>query len=131
MIEENEASPEVKAIYDDVKQHFNLDFVPNAIKALAHDPESLKAQWEELKQTEQYWGKEFTYAIGLAVDVINGCSYCINFDSAMLKSLGYDDKKIENLIKLIGSNSFYNAYVDGLQLEPDVTPATFERKMAA
>lgn len=131
LIEEQEASPDVKAIYDEVKQHFNLDFVPNVIKAMANNPEDLKQQWEGIKQTEAYWGKEIAYLIGLAVDVTNGCSYCINFDTAMLKQLGYDDAKIENLVKFIGANSYYNKYVDGLQLEPDVTPATFERKMAA
>ena len=75
LIEENEASPEVKSIYEEVKQHFNLDFVPNAFKALAHDPESLKATLEEVKQDEKYWGKETYYLINLAVDVTNQCSY--------------------------------------------------------
>lgn len=131
LIEENEASAEVKVIYDEIKQHFGLDFVPNAFKAGAHDPESLKALWEGLKQDEEYWGKEVSYLIGLAVDVTNQCSYWIDFDTAMLKQLGYDDAKIERLIKAISSASFYNKYVDGLRLESDVTPATFERKMAA
>lgn len=131
LIEEQESSAEVKAIYDEIKRHFNLDFVPSVFKALAQHPDDLKQQWEGFKQTEQYWGKETLYLVSLAVDVINRCSYCINFDTAMLKQLGYSDEKIENLMKLIGSESFFNAYVDGLQIEPDVTPATFERKMAA
>lgn len=131
LIEENEASPDVKAIYDDIKKHFNLDFVPNSFKALAHNPEALKQAWEEFKETERVWGKEIAYLIGLTVDVINGCSYCINFDTAMLKQLGYDDKKIESLIKMISTNNLYTAYVDGLQLEPDVTPDVIEKRKAA
>jgi len=75
LIEEHEASPDVKAVYDAVKQHWDLNFVPNIIKALAHDPESLKATWESIKQDEEYWGKETYYLLSLAVDVTNQCSY--------------------------------------------------------
>lgn len=49
----------------------------------------------------------------------------------MLKQLGYDDAKIEKLIEFVSAGSFYNKYVDGLQLEPDVTPDVIGRKMAA
>ncbi|MBE0448364.1 MAG: carboxymuconolactone decarboxylase family protein [Actinobacteria bacterium] len=131
LIEENEASPEVREVYDDIKRHFNLDFVPNVFKAVAHDPEYLKATWESYKQDEEYWGKEITYLVSLAVDVTNQCSYCINFDTAVLKQLGYDDAKIERLMRLIGSESFFNKYAEGLQVEPDVTPEVIEKRKAA
>jgi len=49
----------------------------------------------------------------------------------MLKQLGYDDARIERLIDFISANSYYNKYVQGLQLEPDVTPQMMQRKMAA
>lgn len=49
----------------------------------------------------------------------------------MLKQLGYDDAKIERLINSISLGSYYNRYVDGLQLEPDVRPDIIQRKMAA
>lgn len=35
LIEENEASADVEAVYEEVKKHFNLDFVPNIFKAMA------------------------------------------------------------------------------------------------
>ncbi len=49
----------------------------------------------------------------------------------MLKQLGYDDAKIELLVSFISSNSAFDKYADGLQLEPDVTPAMMMGKMAA
>ena len=75
LVEEHEASVEVKAIYEEAKKFFGLDFVPSVFKALAHNPENLKAQWAGIKQAEDYWGKETTYLISLAVDVTNQCSY--------------------------------------------------------
>jgi len=75
LIEESEASPEVRKVYEDIKQYYGLDFVPNVFKAAAHNPEALAAQFEGLKQTEQQWGKEQVYLMGLAVDVTIGCDY--------------------------------------------------------
>lgn len=135
LIEEHEASPEVKTIYDEVKKYFDLDFVPNVFKALANNPDNLKQQWEGFKQSEDQWvkeiGKETLYLLYLAVDVANRCDYCINFDTALLKQLGWDDKKIERLMNLIGTETYFNTYVDGLRLEPDVTPEVLEKKKAA
>lgn len=132
LIEENEASPEIQEIYNDAKQYFDLDFVPNVLKATAHQgPEVLRQTIEGLKETEKVLGKETAYVIGLAVDIVNSCDYCINFDTAMLKKLGYDDKKIEALVNYAALNSYYNQYVKGLQLEPDVTPQTVQQRRAA
>ena len=131
LIEEHEASPEVREVYEDVKRHFDLDFVPNVIKAMAHNPQALKEQWEGLKVAEDRWGKETFYLLSLAVDVADGCDYCISFDTAMLKRLGWDDAKIEELVGFVSLAGMYNTYVTGLQLETDVTPDVIERLKAA
>ena len=131
LVTEQEAAPEVKEIYEDVKRHFNLDFVPNAIKAMARNPQMLKEQWEGLKQAETAWGKETFYLLSLAVDVVDGCDYCINFDTAMLKTLGWDDARIEQLVAFVSLAGMWNTYVTGLQLETDVTPEVIAGRMAA
>ncbi len=131
LVEENMASPEVQALYDDIKRHFNIDFVPNIMKALAENPQVLKAEWEGYKELEQQWGKEMAYAMALAIDVANSCDYCINFDTAMLKQMGWDDAKINSLYQYVASNTWFNKYADALQIEPDVTPAMIEKRMAA
>lgn len=132
LISEEEASPEVKAIYDDAKRHFNLDFVPNIIKAMAYRPQDLKMQWEALKEGEAQIGKEQMYILSLVVDIVNDCTYCINFDTAVLKNqLGYTDERIEALVNMVATLGMYNTYVKGLDLEPDVTPVTMARRMAA
>lgn len=130
LVEENDASQEVRQVYQEIKQHFGLDFVPSIFKALAHEPDNLKLQWEGYKQTEQVFGKETLLLLGLAVDITNACTYCTEFDTAMLKQLGYDDAKIEGVVNFISANSYFNRYVQGLDLEPDVTSATVGRKMA-
>lgn len=101
------------------------------MKAIAHNPETLKQMWEAIQQTEQFWGKEMFYAVSLAVDITKGCSYCTNFDTAILKQLGWEDAKIEAFVNTVAWANWGTTYAEGLQLEPDVTPAVVARKMAA
>ena len=48
-IEYEKASPEVRAVYDDIMATRKIDKVTNFWKALAHDPVRLKRTWEDTK----------------------------------------------------------------------------------
>jgi len=48
LIEENEASTEVLAVYADIKATRKTDWVNNSWKALANHPASLKRIWENI-----------------------------------------------------------------------------------
>ena len=50
MIEEADASPEVRAVYDDIKATRQVDRVNNFWKALAVHPPTLVRTWESVKQ---------------------------------------------------------------------------------
>src|SRR5256885_15690539 len=49
-IEYEKASPEVRAVYDDIMATRKIDKVTNFWKALAHDPVRLKRVWEDTKE---------------------------------------------------------------------------------
>ena len=50
LIEYGDASPEVRAVYDDIMATRKTDWVNNFWKALAHDPAALRRTWETTKQ---------------------------------------------------------------------------------
>ena len=50
LVEYDAASPEVRAVYDDIMLTRQTDYVNNFWKALAHDPVTLKRTWESIKQ---------------------------------------------------------------------------------
>ena len=52
-IEENEASPEVKEVFDDIKKLRQVEEVNNFWKYLANHPPTLKRTWESLKEVMQ------------------------------------------------------------------------------
>ena len=49
LIDDAEAGPEVKAVFDDIRATRKTDFVNNIWRALAVDPALLKSTWEEIK----------------------------------------------------------------------------------
>lgn len=49
LIEYSDATPEVRAVYDDIMATRKTDWINNFWKALAHDPVTLKRSWETIK----------------------------------------------------------------------------------
>jgi alkylhydroperoxidase family enzyme len=74
LIEYEDASAEVRAVYDDIMAIRKVERVNNFWKAIAHDPVTLKRTWESIKQvmapgTLDALTKELIY---IAVSVTNG-----------------------------------------------------------
>ncbi len=65
LYEENELAPELRRIYHDVRQSFDLPFVPSLFKASAGVPEDLKGLWHDLGPVVR--SREFQTA-GLALE---------------------------------------------------------------
>src|SRR5580700_1463291 len=79
LIEYENASAEVRAVYDDIMATRKTDWINNFWKALANDPVTLKRTWESIKQIMapgvlDPLTKELIY---VAVSVTNQCGYCI------------------------------------------------------
>ena len=79
-----DASPAVRAVFDDIKATRNVPDVNNFWKYLARDPALLKRTWESVKEVMRPGAldaltKEMIY---VAVSVTNGCDYCIASHSA-------------------------------------------------
>ena len=77
-IEYENATPEVRAVYDDIMATRKTDWINNFWKAIAHDPVTLKRTWEDIKQIMGPGAldpltKEMIY---LAVSVSNQCAFC-------------------------------------------------------
>jgi len=126
MIEEHEASPEVKAVYEDIKTTRKVDWINNFWKVLANDPKTLKRTWEDLKQIMAPGAldpltKELIY---LAVSVTNGCEYCTVSHTASARKAGMTAAMRHELMAVIGMANETNRLVNGYRV--DVDPALLE-----
>lgn len=120
-IEYVEASPEVRAVYDDIMATRRTDWVNNYWKMLAHHPPSLRRMWSNSKDVMAAGAldaltKELLY---LAVSVTNGCAYCIASHGTAARNKGMTEAQFAELVAVIGLANETNRHAAALQLEID------------
>ncbi len=120
-IEYHAATPEVRAIYDDIMATRKIDWINNFWKAIAHDPALLKRTWESLKHVMAPGAldpltKELIY---IAVSVTNNCNYCIASHTASAFNKGMTGAMFKELQAVIGMANQTNKLVTGYQVEVD------------
>jgi AhpD family alkylhydroperoxidase len=121
MIEYNEASPEVRAVYDDIMKTRRTDWVNNFWKVLAHDPATLRRTWESVKQIMAPGAldpltKEMIY---LAVSASNQCPYCIASHTAASRKAGMTDEMFFELMAVVGMANETNRLASGYRTPID------------
>jgi AhpD family alkylhydroperoxidase len=121
LIEESDASPDVKAVYDDIKATRKTDWVNNFWKAMARHPTTLKRMWDNIKQVMAPGAidpltKEMIY---IAVSVTNNCHYCIASHSAAARAKGMTDAQYGELLAVIGLANETNRLVHGYDVPID------------
>lgn len=125
-IEYRDASPEVRAVFDDIKKTRQVEDVNNFWKYLANDPATLKRTWASIKEIMtpgalDVLTKEMVY---LAVSVTNGCGYCIASHGAAARKAGMSDAMFGELMAVVGMANETNRLANGYRVPVD--PA-FER----
>ena len=120
-IDAAEASPEVRAVFDDIKALRNVEDVNNFWKYLARDPVSLKRTWESVKQVMAPGAlspllKEMIY---VAVSVTNNCGYCIASHTASARKAGMTEAMFAELIAVVGMANETNRLANGYRVPID------------
>ena len=121
MIEYEDASPEVRAVYDDIMATRKTDWVNNFWKVLAQDPAQLCRTWEAIKQVMAPGAldpltKEMIY---VAVSATNQCGYCLASHSASARKKGLTDAMMHELMAVIAMANATNSLAAGYQVEID------------
>jgi len=120
-IEYAAASPEVRAVYDDIMATRHTDWVNNYWKVLANHPPSLRRMWDNVKQVMGAGAldpltKELIY---IAVSVTNGCRYCIASHTAAARAKGLTPEQHSELVAIIGLANETNRHVVALDVQVD------------
>ena len=116
-----DASPSVRAVYDDIKRSRGVPDVNDFWKYLAHDPVTLKRTWESIKEIMAPGAldpltKEMIY---LAVSVTNGCGYCIASHTAAARKAGMSDAMFAEVMAVTGMANETNRLVNGYRVPID------------
>jgi AhpD family alkylhydroperoxidase len=121
LIEYKDASPEVKAVFDDIMKTRGVDWINNFWKVLANDPAELARIWAAVKQVMAPGAldplvKEMVY---VAVSATNGCEYCTYSHTAAARKKGMTDAMFMELMAVVGVANETNRLANGLRPEVD------------
>src|SRR3974390_1424105 len=121
LVEYEDAAPEVRAVYDDIRSTRKTDYINHFWKALANDPVTLKRTWESIKQIMGPGAldpltKELIY---IAVRVTNQCPYCIASHTSSAQNKGMTAEMFHELMAVVGMANETNRLAAGYQVEID------------
>ena len=121
MVEYADASPEARAVFDDIMATRKSDWVNNFWKALATHPPTLRRLWDNVKQVMAPGAldplvKEMLY---VAVSVTNNCEYCIHSHTAAARAKGMTDAQFAELLAVVGLANETNRLANGYQIPVD------------
>jgi uncharacterized peroxidase-related enzyme len=122
LIEYDDASEEVRAVYDDIRATRQTDYINNFWKALAHHPPTLRRTWETIKEVMTAPGeldpltRELIY---IAVSVTNGCEYCIASHTAAARAKGMNETMRGELLAIVATANTTNRLANGYQVPVD------------
>jgi len=121
MVEYADASPEVRAVYDEIMAIRKTDWVNNFWKVLASHPPTLRRMWDNVKQVMGPGSldpltKELIY---VAVSVTNNCEYCLHSHTAAARAKGMTDGMLAELLAVVGLANDTNALANGYRIPVD------------
>jgi AhpD family alkylhydroperoxidase len=121
LIEYDEASPEIRTVYDDIMATRGTNWINNFWKALANHPPTLRRTWESVKEVMasgvlDALTKELLY---LAVSTSNGCNYCIASHGAAAKRAGMTPEMLGEVLAVVGMANETNRLANGYRVPVD------------
>jgi AhpD family alkylhydroperoxidase len=121
LIDDVQASPRVRAVFDDIRRTRGTDYVNHIWRALANDPAQLEMTWAQVKQVMAPGAldplvKELLY---VAISVVNSCSYCVHTHTHAARAKGMTDAMYGELLQVIALASQTNRLAVALQVPVD------------
>ncbi|MCS6773918.1 MAG: carboxymuconolactone decarboxylase family protein [Thermoflexales bacterium] len=122
LIEYEQASDEVRAVYDDIRATRKTEYINNFWKALAVHPPTLKRTWEMVKSVMAQPGaldpltRELIY---IAVSLTNNCEYCVASHSTAARAKGMTDEMYAELVSIVGLANMTNRLAHGFNVPVD------------
>lgn len=122
LVSDDEATGVVAEVFADIRKTRKTDFINNFWRALAMDPELLKATWDEVKGVMAVPGaldpltQEMIY---IAVSVANSCTYCVHSHTANARAKGMTPAQYAELVKIVSLAAKTNHLVTAMQVPVD------------
>ena len=116
-----DASEEVRTVYDDIKRTRKIDQVSNFWMAIANHPPTLRRTWECLKEimVDGALDIRFKEMIYLAISINNGCEYCRVSHGVSARKAGMTEEMFGELMAVVAMASETNKLAEGYGVPVD------------
>ncbi len=120
-LDDAQASPEARAVFDDIRASRNTDYINDIWRVLANDPALLARTWEQVKTVMRPGSldaltKELIY---VAISMTNDCEYCVTTHTGAARAKGMSEAQFGELLAVVGLANQMNALVAGTRVEVD------------
>ena len=121
LVSYEDASEEVRTVYDDIKRARKIDRVSNFWMAIANHPPTRRRTWERLKEIMADGAldiriKEMIY---LAISINNGCEYCRASHGASARIAGMTEEMFGELMAVVAMANETNKLAEGYGVPVD------------
>ncbi len=121
IVTDDVADERVSAVFSDIRETRNTDFINNLWRVLANDPAALEITWEEIKRVMgpgelSPMIKDLIY---IAVSATNNCTYCVRSHTASAKAKGATDEMLLELQAVTALANKTNRIAIGMQVPVD------------
>ena len=121
LVEYADASPAVRAVYDEIMATRKVDWINNFWKVLANDPALLERTWRESKSVMAAGAldaltKELIY---VAVSVTNNCEYCTHTHTAAARKKGLTLSMFNEMMAVVALANANNRLANGYRIDVD------------
>jgi AhpD family alkylhydroperoxidase len=121
IVTDDMADERVAAVYSDIRETRNTDFINNLWRVLANDPAALETTWDEIKRVMgpgelSPMIKDLIY---IAVSATNNCTYCVRSHTASAKAKGATDEMLLELQAVTALANKTNRIAIGMQVPVD------------
>ena len=125
LVSYEDASEEVRTVYDDIKRSRKIERVSNFWMAIANHPPTLRRTWDSLKEIMVDGAldirvKEMIY---LAISINNGCEYCQASHGVAARKAGMTEEMFGELMAVVAMANETNKLVEGYAVPVDDTLA--------
>jgi uncharacterized peroxidase-related enzyme len=121
LVQYADATPDVKAVFDEIMVVRKVEEVNNFWKALANHPETLKRTWELVRDVMRPGALDETTKemIYVAVSITNNCEYCIHSHTAAAFKSGMTAPQHQELLAVVATAHHTNALANGFKVPVD------------
>jgi alkylhydroperoxidase family enzyme len=121
-VEPAEASPEVRAVFDDIRAFHGGGEVPAPFRLIAHDPAYLADVWAATRHafTDNRLSRRLKAALAFAVSLTSRSAFGSAFHLAEMRRLGVGERGVMEVIGVTQMFSSYTKIADTLALESDM-----------